>query len=119
MKQYVPLRPRGTSPRHYPVCEEYRLYFWRDQLLIASHYHSQAANRLDWSEFEDLAGRFDAPFFSMDVAETERGAWLIVDMGAGECSSLPPSLPPEQFYARLLEFLNRPPSEASGNGARP
>ena len=75
------------------------------QLLIASHYHDQTANRQDWSPFERLAERFDAPFFTMDVAETESGLWLIVDMGAGECSSLPPSLPATQFYSRLLEVL--------------
>ncbi len=105
VKQYVPLRSRGTSAREYPQCEEYRLFFWRGKLLVASHYHNQTANRQDWSQFADLAGRFNAPFFTMDIAETESGAWLIMDMGAGECSSLPPSLPATQFYSRLLEVL--------------
>jgi hypothetical protein len=106
VKQYVPLRSRGTSPREYPMCEEYRLFFWRGKLLIASHYHNQMVNRLDWSQFEHLAQRFDTPFFTMDVAEAESGSWLVVDMGAGECSSLPPSLSATRFYSRLLEALN-------------
>lgn len=106
VKQYVPLRSRGTSPREYPMNEEYRLFFWHRQLLTASHYHDQPALRTNWSEFEELAGRFTAPFFSMDIAETESGAWLIVDMGAGECSSLPPSLPAIQFYSRLRDVLS-------------
>ena len=105
VKQYVPLRSRGTSAREYPQCEEYRLFFWRGKLLVASHYHNQTANRQDWSQFEKLAERFEAPFFTMDIAETEIGSWLIMDMGAGECSSLPPSLPASQFYSRLLEVL--------------
>ena len=29
-----------------------------------------------------------------------------VDMGAGECSSLPPSLKPIEFYRRLTEVMN-------------
>jgi hypothetical protein len=106
VKQYVPLKSRGTSPREYPMCEEYRLFFWRGKLLVASHYHNQPASRTNWSEVEALAARFESPFFSMDVAETESGTWLIVDMGAGECSSLPPSLPATQFYRRLQERLS-------------
>lgn len=105
VKRYVPLRSRGPSPREYPMCEEYRLFFWQRRLLIASHYHNQTANPVDWTPFEGLAAKFDAPFFTMDVALTEGGAWLVVDMGAGECSSLPPSLTASQFYGRLREVL--------------
>lgn len=108
VKQYVPLRACGQGPREYPQCEEYRLFFWRGKLLVASHYHNQIANPVDWTPFEQLAGRFDAPFFSMDIAQTEAGNWVIVDMGAGECSSLPPSLPASQFYQRLAEVIQVP-----------
>jgi hypothetical protein len=106
VKQYVPLRSRGESPREYPMCEEYRLFFWKRQLLIASHYHRQSENPVDWSPFIELAQRFDAPFFTMDVAQAESGEWIVVDMGAGECSSLPPSLEPGKFYRRLAEVTS-------------
>ena len=109
VKQFVPLRSRGQSPREYPMCEEYRLFFWKRQLLIASHYHRQPENAVDWSPFVALALRFDAPFFTMDVAQTEAGNWIVVDMGAGECSSLPPSLAPTRFYSRLAEMMGTGP----------
>lgn len=115
VKQYEPLRSRGRSPREYPMCEEYRLFFWHGRLLTASHYHDLPALRTDWSAFEALARRFDSPFFSMDVAETDRGDWRIVDMGAGECSSLPPSLPASEFYARLRTAME--PKPDTGNAA--
>ena len=79
--------------------------------------------------FVAIAGRFDAPFFSMDIAQTEAGAWIIVDMGAGEVSSLPPNLSPERFYgklaaaigfsARISDFLSESPAAASSPGQRP
>ena len=106
VKRYVPLRSRGPGPREYPMCEEYRLFFWRRKLLIASHYHDRPANPVDWTPFEGLGERFASDFFTMDVAQTEGGAWVIVDMGAGECSSLPPGLPASAFYRRLLDALN-------------
>ena len=109
VKQYVPLRSRGESPREYPMCEEYRLFFWTRQLLIASHYHRQSENPVDWSPFVNLAQRFDAPFFTMDVAQAEAGNWIVVDMGAGECSSLPPSLEPTRFYSKLAELMGTEP----------
>lgn len=107
VKQFVPLRVRGASPREYPMCEEYRLFFWHGALLTVSHYHDQVANPVDWSPFEAVARRFNAPFFTMDVALGDDGVWLIVDMGAGECSALPPSLPGSRFYERLAAVLHR------------
>ena len=90
------------------MCEEYRLFFWKGKLLTATHYHRQPENPVDWSPFIELAQRFAAPFFSMDIAQTEAGDWLVVDMGAGECSSLPPSLDPATFYRELAAASNRP-----------
>ena len=87
------------------MCEEYRLFFWKAQRLIASHYHRQPENPVDWSPYVALAQRFDAPFFTMDIALTETGNRIVVDMGAGECSSLPPSLEPIRFYSRLAEMM--------------
>jgi hypothetical protein len=101
VKEFVPLRSRGQGPREYPLCEEYRLFFWNRQLLVASHYHPLPPNAVDWSPFVQIAQRFTAPFFTMDAAQTEAGNWIIVDMGAGEASSLPPSLAPMDFYKRL------------------
>jgi hypothetical protein len=105
VKQFVPLRSRGEGLREYPQCEEYRLIFWRRQLLAASHYHRLSEESADWSRFIEVAQRFRAPFFTMDVALTEAGDWIIVDMGAGEVSSLPPNLAPERFYRELRERI--------------
>jgi len=76
-------------------------------LLIASHYHQQSANAVDWLPFQKLAKRFVANFFSMDIAKTEDGKWIVVDMGAGECSSLPPSLTATDFYRKLSEVSKK------------
>ncbi|MEZ6139554.1 MAG: ATP-grasp domain-containing protein [Zavarzinella sp.] len=103
VKQFVPLSLRGDSPREYPQCEEYRLFFWNSKLLAASHYFNLPALRTEWESISKIAARFTSPFFTMDVAETVQGDWLVVDMGAGECSSIPPSLPAETFYQRLMD----------------
>jgi hypothetical protein len=101
IKQYIALKSRGYSPREYPMSEEYRLFFWHGRLLIHTHYHNQEANILDLAPFEQLALKFNSPFFTMDITQTESGQWLVMDMGAGECSALPPSLSANQFCERL------------------
>jgi hypothetical protein len=111
VKQYVPLRVIGDGPRAYPQCEEYRLFFWRQRLLVATHYHDRPTPAVDWSVFERLVAAFESSFFTMDVARMADGRWLVIDMGAGECSSLPPSLPPAAFYQALgcrMADANRP-----------
>jgi hypothetical protein len=79
-------------------------------LHAPSHYHRQLENPVDWSPFVTLAQRFDAPFFTMDIAQADIGNWIVVDMGAGECSSLPPSLEPTRFYTTLLEVMGTAPA---------
>lgn len=105
IKEYVPLEVAGLGPREYPECEEYRLFFWQRRLLSLSHYHRRPEKPFDLEPFLQVAQRFDAPFFSMDIARSQQGRWLIVDMGAGECSSLPPNVQPLEFYQRLKDFM--------------
>ena len=58
----------------------------------------------------------------MDIAQAETGNWLVVDMGAGECSSMPPSLEPTIFYGKLDELtrngtLEEAVTEGENNGS--
>jgi translation elongation factor EF-1alpha len=40
---------------------------------------------------------------------------IVVDMGAGECSSLPPGLEPARFYRRLAEVAGAIPAATDDN----
>ncbi len=106
IKEYVPLKRVGTELHEYPRCEEYRLFFWRRRLLAVTHYHRKSEQPFDIEPFIGVANRFDAPFFSMDIACDQAGRWWIVDMGAGQVSSLPPNLKPLEFYRRLQSELS-------------
>jgi len=39
VKEYVAPAISWGKSEAYPMCEEYRLFFWNRQLLTASHYH--------------------------------------------------------------------------------
>jgi hypothetical protein len=99
VKQYLPLKK--ISDKLYPECEECRMFFLNNDLIAATHYHRRRDPDIDFSPFIEIAMTFNVPFFSMDIAQTEKGDWTIVDVGSGECSDLPPNLDPVSFYKRL------------------
>lgn len=105
VKEYVPLVSAGDGPREYPQSEEYRLFFLHGQLLTLSHYFRVPEQVIDPASFVEIASRFESPFFTLDIAHAQDGRWLVIDVGSGESSALPPNLSPVVFYQRILQVL--------------
>lgn len=102
-KQFIPLRRLGEGLYEYPLCEEYRLFFYQGRLLMAATYNRTGGTETEFARFEAIAGRFPSPFLTLDVARTETGDWLIIEAGDGGVSSLAPNMDPLNFYQRLRE----------------
>lgn len=98
----LPLRHLGESDYGYPIHDEYRLFFWQGELLLAEAYHELGGETMDFSRFRGLGRKFDSPFFTADVAQLENGEWMIIEMGDGGVSALPPLVEPTMFYELLL-----------------
>jgi len=56
-------------------------------------------------EFEATAAAIPSRFFSMDLARTTDGEWLIIELGDGQVSGLPPTLSPDDFYRSLASGI--------------
>jgi len=104
-KQFVPLARLGESAYGYPLCEEYRLFFFKRRLLAAAPYDRQGDNEGEFSQFEEVAGRFLNEFMTIDVAKTDNGKWLVLEVGDGGVSLLPPRLSPTAFYQALRDRI--------------
>jgi hypothetical protein len=102
-KQFVPLARIGESAYGYPLCEEYRLFFYRHRLLSAAPYDREGGSENDFARFEEVAGRFQSEFLTIDVAKMADGGWLILEAGDGGVSLLPPRIDPRAFYRVLKE----------------
>lgn len=98
----MPLRELPYKTESYPIHDEYRLFFYQGELIAAEAYHDVSGGETDFSEFAYLGDCFDSPFFSADVAKLEDGGWLIVEMGDGGVSILPPLLDPRELYLHLF-----------------
>lgn len=56
---------------------------------------------LPLEELRRVAARAPSRFFSMDVAFTESGGWIVVERGDGQVSGLPSPSLAEPFYQAL------------------
>lgn len=55
-----------------------------------------------------VAGRVQSRFFTMDVARTRRGDWMIVELGDGQVAGLPEGVDPGNLFRGLRAHLTRP-----------
>lgn len=108
-RRYCELVTLEQDLRGQPVHEEYRMFFWRGK-LIASTPALRAPTPLEslekWSE---IARRVENPFISMDVARQLDGSWLVIEVGDGGVSGLPPAIEPKSFYSELLRLSKLQP----------
>lgn len=129
-REYVPLRKLGEGINGLAFTHEYRLFYWRDLCVGAGFYWSSfedassfrdvPAAALELSdkiakiitagptpdpEFGPGVGpaRAEEPFatfYVLDVAETARGEWILIEVNDGQMSGLS-EIDPSAFYAKL------------------
>ena len=82
--------------------EEYRLIFWKGEMSLAENYNEGLrGSETDFSAFEVLGERINSPFFAADVAKTESGEMILIELNDGGCCGLPPACHPIDLYAAV------------------
>lgn len=106
-RAYTALQPVGTHPRSgMPLAREYRRFYLDGAPLATSAYWdvADAADEVGAPPvdlFAEVARRIPSRFFTMDVARTLTGEWIIVELGDGQVAGLPERLPAADFYSAL------------------
>lgn len=88
-----------------PLAQEYRLFYFNQNLLCYAEYWEEgdySPEVPDFKPFNAIASKVKSSFFSMDIAKTEKGEWIIMELGDGQVSGLPENLDAEIFYKRLF-----------------
>lgn len=117
LRRYVPLVTAGRDMRGHPAADECRLFYVDGDLLVTPiPALGPPAERL--RRFAELARTFRSRFMSVDVARTEAGEWIVIEVGDGGVSGLPASLMAEDFFValrlRLADAGQATPSAAFG-----
>jgi len=93
-----------------PLKQEYRLFFLNGQLLGCYDYWEEGEYSADEQPpldlFKDIAKNIKSNFFSMDIAKTKQGKWLIIELGDGEVTGLPDKTDRTQFYATVRKYFD-------------
>lgn len=87
-----------------PLTEEYRLFFYNNQLVGIYDYWEEGEYKLtkpNTTEFEKIAKVIQSNFFSMDIARQKNGDWVIIELGDGQVAGLPDRTDRNEFYTQL------------------
>lgn len=109
-REFVSLEPLAAHSRSgMPLAREFRLFFLGGEVVSASDYWDEgdypSDEPLPLDHFRALAQKVGGHFFTMDVARTTGGDWLVIELGDAQGAELPARADPEAFYAALRARL--------------
>jgi hypothetical protein len=110
-REFVLLNDLAThSKSGMPLKQEYRLFFLNRRLLGCFDYWEEGQYILEEQPpldlFASIAQHVQSNFFSLDVAKTQKGDWIIIELGDGQVAGLPDKADRLQFYD-LIKQIDR------------
>jgi hypothetical protein len=109
IREFVDLNDLTThSKSGMPLKQEYRLFFLNGQLLGCYDYWEEGEYSVDEDPpldlFKDIAQAVESNFFSMDIAKTKNGEWIIIELGDGQVAGIPDKVDRLQFYGLVRQY---------------
>ena len=113
-RKYIPLKTYEIGVNGLPHTNEWRFFFLRDRLLSYGYYWS-LSNCVSQAELKPeglclaqeiarLAAEHTT-FFTLDVAETEQGDWILIEINDGQMAG-PSENNLDELYANLRQELS-------------
>ena len=109
IREFIPLNDLTIhSKSGMPLKQEYRLFCFQGHLLGCYNYWEEGSYNIEdsipVSQFEQLAKRVQSNFFSMDIAKTKTGEWIVIELGDGQVAGIPDTVGRMDFYSQLKSF---------------
>jgi len=126
IRRFVPFRSFGTGIGGMPITEEYRFFFFKTTELASGfywseHYELAEQNGLssdlvprDWLQEMAATVADHVSFFVIDVARTETGRWIVVELNDAQMSGLS-MCDPNQLYCNLAKAIENEKSKIAFN----
>lgn len=119
IRQYVPLETFEMGVTGTPFTNEWRVFYYKGKRLAHGYYWG---NIDDWTKVDSARAEFEAaglaladevglriaskvPFAVVDVARTEDGRWMVVELNDGCQSGLNGVIEPDALYRALHSAL--------------
>lgn len=114
-RKYIPLKTFEIGINDLPFTNEWRIFFYKKEVVAYGYYWSNAENPEKayitddaWTlanKIATIASNF-VNFFVLDIAETQEGKWILIEMNDGSCSGLS-EINPNAFYQNLAKVLKK------------
>jgi hypothetical protein len=119
IRQYVPLKTFTVGFQGLPITNEYRFFCYKDKILSGGYYWSSHTEELlemgikpdVKSVPEDFLNKVinrvkdNVNYYVIDVAETQSGEWIVIELNDGQCSGISDN-DPEVIYKNLKYYLS-------------
>ncbi|HLP83979.1 MAG TPA: ATP-grasp domain-containing protein [Phycisphaerales bacterium] len=103
LREFVRLKPIGEDERSgMPLSRELRSFWMGTTCIAVSDYWRNDSSDPLPQVAGDAARLIERPFFTIDVAMTDAGEWIVIEVGDGQVSALPDSLDASTLYAGLV-----------------
>lgn len=118
IRRYVPLKTYIKGLKGLPITKEFRFFVLNGKILSGAYYWSSHVDDIDqkpdvnevpidwlYKVIGLVADRI--PFFVIDVAQTESGEWIVIELNDGQMSGLSENNPEELYHkmACVIEGL--------------
>jgi hypothetical protein len=107
IREYIELNNiQKHSKCSMPLSEEYRLFFYKNELLCIYNYWEEILYNLEKPEFRDfeLIGKnIESNFFTMDIAKDKKCNYFIIELGDGQVSGIPENEDKNILYKKIKE----------------
>ena len=92
IREYVELNKlKNHSKSNMPISEEYRMFFYKNELLCIFNYWEEGDYNIEkpkTEEFENIAKNIESNFFTMDIAKDKKGKYIIIELGDGQVAGI-------------------------------
>lgn len=116
VREFVPLKSYGENIVGQPVTDEYRLFMYRDQVLASGYYWSSNSDQIGVKPdvttippelIRNIAAVVseNADAYVMDLAQTEDGRWMLVELNSLEMSGIS-DCDPDELYRNLARCMS-------------
>jgi hypothetical protein len=108
-REFVEFERIGNHPKSgMPLTTEYRLFYVRGRPIMVSRYWDDGDYTSELpplSYFNGLAQLIDSQFFTMDVAKTQTGEWMVMELGDAQVAALPDNIDAGAFVEALVNSV--------------
>ena len=107
IREYIELNKLvNHSKSLMPLSEEYRLFFYKNELLCFFNYWEEGeynTEKPNINDFVQISKFIESNFFTMDIAKDKNGKFIIIELGDGQVAGIPENEDKDILYKKIKE----------------